>query len=99
VSAVVSRERLLPIASSLMAILLALIVGGIFLELRGKDALNAYDILFERGLINRSGLTETFKTMAPLLMLLRFVTGPQAPTIEGSLWGRGAGAGPVAVVL
>jgi hypothetical protein len=37
--------------------------------------------------------------MAPLLMLLRFVTGPQAPTIEGSLWGRGAGAGPVAVVL
>jgi len=36
-----TRERIVPIASSLAAIVAAFLVGGIFLELRGKDALNA----------------------------------------------------------
>ena len=84
-SAVAARERLLPVASSLLAVVLAFVVGGLFLELRGKDALNAYDILFERGLINRNGLTETFKTMAPLLIL----SGGLLIALRAGIWNIG----------
>ncbi len=64
-----ARERLIPVVSSLAAVLAALIVGGLFLELRGKDSINAYRILFERGLFNNDGLTETLKQMAPVLIV------------------------------
>src|SRR4051794_1169343 len=64
-----TAATLTPIVSSLLAIALAFLVGGIFLELRGKDALHAYRILFDRGLGNSDGLTETFKQMAPLLIV------------------------------
>lgn len=59
----------LPFASSLLAILAAFIVGGLFLELRGKDALGAYQLLFERGLGTSYGLTETLIKMAPMLIV------------------------------
>jgi ABC-type uncharacterized transport system permease subunit len=84
-SGAAARERLIPVASSLLAVLLALIVGGIFLELRGKDALNAYQILFERGLVNRDGLTETFKQMAPLLI----VSGGLLIALKAGVWNIG----------
>ncbi len=58
-----------PLLSSLLAILAAFLIGGLFLEATGKDALEAYRILFERGLFDRDGLTETFKKMAPLLII------------------------------
>lgn len=64
-----SSISFLPIASSLMAIVMAFIIGGIFLEVNGKDAMEAYRILFERGLVNSDGLTETFKKMAPMLII------------------------------
>lgn len=79
------RERIMPVVSSVLAVLLAFVVGGIFLELRGKDALNAYRILFERGLVNRSGLTETFKTMAPLLI----VGGGLLIALKAGIWNIG----------
>ncbi|MGD9714956.1 MAG: ABC transporter permease, partial [Thermomicrobiales bacterium] len=58
-----------PVISSLVAILMAFIIGGIFLEATGKDALEAYRILVERGIGTSTGLTETFKKMAPLLIV------------------------------
>jgi len=61
--------RFAPLLSSLLAIVLAFVVGGLFLELRGKDALEAYRILFARGLGDADGLTETFKKTAPLLII------------------------------
>lgn len=64
-----SSVSILPIASSIMAILMAFVIGGIFLQANGKDALEAYRILFERGLFNSGGLTETFKKMAPMLIV------------------------------
>lgn len=64
-----ARERLTPLVSSLLAVLMAFVVGGLFLELRGKDAINAHQILFERGLFNGDGLTETLKQMAPVLIV------------------------------
>ncbi|CAN5521738.1 ABC transporter permease [soil metagenome] len=64
-----SGTNLTPVVSSLLAILMAFVIGGIFLEATGKDALGAYRILFERGLGSSTGLTETFKKMAPLLIV------------------------------
>jgi general nucleoside transport system permease protein len=64
-----SGLNLMPLASSLLAIAMALVIGGIFLEATGKDALNAYQILFERGIASSSGATETFKKMAPMLIV------------------------------
>jgi simple sugar transport system permease protein len=61
--------NLTPLVSSLLAIAMAFVIGGIFLEATGKDALNAYRILFERGLWSDTGITETFKKMAPLLIV------------------------------
>jgi ABC-type uncharacterized transport system permease subunit len=64
-----SGISILPIASSLLAIVMAFVIGGIFLEANGKDALHAYRILFERGLLDGDGLTETLKKMAPMLIV------------------------------
>ncbi|MCC6315088.1 MAG: ABC transporter permease [Thermomicrobiales bacterium] len=57
-----------PLVSSLLAIVAAFIAGGIFLEMRGKDALAAYALLFSRGLGTSYGITETLIRMAPLLI-------------------------------
>ena len=43
-----SGTTLTPVISSLMAILMAFIIGGLFLEATGKDALEAYQIMVER---------------------------------------------------
>jgi len=61
--------NLTPLVSSLLAIVMALVIGGLFLEATDKDALNAYQILFERGLWSNTGITETLKKMAPLLIV------------------------------
>jgi ABC-type uncharacterized transport system permease subunit len=85
------RQRLLtaaslaPFVSSLLAIGLAFLVGGIFLEARGKDAIDAYRILFSRGLGDRDGLTETFKQMAPLLI----VSGGLLISLRAGVWNIG----------
>lgn len=85
------RHRLLtaasltPLVSSLLAIGLAFLVGGLFLEARGKDAIAAYRILFERGLGGRDGLTETFKQMAPLLI----VSGGLVISLRAGVWNIG----------
>jgi simple sugar transport system permease protein len=68
-SAFSSGFSLTPLVSSLVAIVMAFAIGGVFLEATGKDALEAYRILFERGLGSSTGLTETFKKMAPLLIV------------------------------
>ncbi len=80
-----TAASLTPLASSLLAIALAFLVGGIFLEPRGKDAIDAYRILFERGLGNSDGLTETFKQMAPLLI----VSGGLLIALRAGVWNIG----------
>lgn len=84
-NAFLTRERIVPVISSLAAILAAFVVGGIFLEFRGKDALNAYQILFQRGLGNSDGLTETFKQMAPVLI----VSGGLLIALKAGIWNIG----------
>jgi simple sugar transport system permease protein len=80
-----SRERTLPVASSLLAVLLAFLAGGLFLELRGKDALEAYRILFERSIFDNDGLTESFKKMAPLLI----VSAGLLVALKAGIWNIG----------
>ncbi len=80
-----SSFSILPIVSSVLAIVMAFVIGGIFLEANGKDALHAYRILFERGLINRDGLTETFKKMAPMLI----VSAGLLISLRTSVWNIG----------
>jgi ABC-type uncharacterized transport system permease subunit len=61
--------RFAPLLTSLAAILAAMLFGGIFLLLRGKDPLAAYAMLFSRGLGTSYGITETLIRMAPLLIV------------------------------
>lgn len=62
-------SRLAPLLTSLAAIVAAMVLGGIFLALRGKDALAAYAMLFSRGLGTSYGITQTLIHMAPLLIV------------------------------
>ncbi|MBA3450273.1 MAG: ABC transporter permease [Chloroflexia bacterium] len=64
----VAASRFTPLLTSLAAIAAALILGGGFLALRGKDPLAAYGMLFTRGLGTSYGVTETLIRMAPLLI-------------------------------
>jgi len=82
---ILAASSLTPFVSSLIAIALAFLVGGLFLEARGKDAIEAHRILFERGLGDRDGLTETFKQMAPLLI----VSGGLLISLRAGVWNIG----------
>ncbi|MGH2558952.1 MAG: ABC transporter permease [Thermomicrobiales bacterium] len=62
-------RSVLPLASSIVAIALALLAGGLFLEARGNDALDAYRILLDAGLGDAGSVTETLKKSAPLLIV------------------------------
>jgi simple sugar transport system permease protein len=78
---------LTPIASSVLAVALAFLAGGLFLELRGHDAINAYRILFRESLGDNDGLTETFKQMAPLLIM----SGGLLIALRAGVWNIGLG--------
>src|SRR5919112_4354065 len=62
-------QRFAPLLTSLVAIVAALVLGGVFLLLRGKDPFAAYAMLFSRGLGTSYGITETLIHMAPLLIV------------------------------
>lgn len=80
-----TRQRLIPVASSFLAILLALVAGGVFLEIRGHNAIEAYRILVRQSLLDHDGLTETFKKMAPVLI----VAGGLVIALKASVWNIG----------
>ena len=62
-------SRFAPLLTSLAAIAAALILGGLFLAMRGKDPIAAYGMLVSRGLGTSYGITETLIRMAPLLIV------------------------------
>ena len=59
-------SRFAPLLTSLAAIAAAMILGGVFLAMRGKDPVAAYGMLFSRGLGTSYGITEMLIRMAPL---------------------------------
>jgi len=89
---------------SLGAIMGALLVGGLFLEARGMDALLAYRILLERSLLARDGLIETAKMMGPLLivsagLLIALRAGVWNIGIDGQFLAGALAAGVVGAAL
>lgn len=62
-------QRFAPLITSLAAIVAALVLGALFLAMRGKDPVAAYVMLFSRGLGTSYGITETLIHMAPLLIV------------------------------
>ncbi len=84
-TSLLTAASLTPLITSLVAIMLAFLVGGIFLEIRGKDAFAAHRILFERSLGDRDGLTESLKQMAPLLI----VSGGLLIALRAGIWNIG----------
>lgn len=96
--------RWFALASSLGAIVGALVVGGLFLEARGMDALLAYRILLERSVLSADGLTETAKMMAPLLivsagLLVALKAGVWNIGIDGQFLAGALAAGVVGAAL
>jgi ABC-type uncharacterized transport system permease subunit len=77
--------RFTPLLTSLAAILAAMLLGGIFLLLRGKDPLAAYAMLFSRGLGTSYGITETLIRMAPLLI----VSAGLVVSLRAGVWNIG----------
>lgn len=67
--AVLVPSRFAPLLTSLAAIAAAMLLGGVFLVVRGKDPLAAYGMLVSRGLGTSYGITETLIHMAPLLIV------------------------------
>jgi general nucleoside transport system permease protein len=77
----------LPLASSLLAVVAAFLVGGLFLEARGKDAIGAYQLLIERALGTSFGITEILIRMAPLLI----VSTGLLISLKAGVWNIGIG--------
>ncbi|MCC7023350.1 MAG: ABC transporter permease [Thermomicrobiales bacterium] len=58
-----------PLLTSLAAVVAAMLLGGIFLAIRGKDPVAAFAMLFSRGLGTSYGISESLIRMAPLLIV------------------------------
>lgn len=53
----------------LLPVVLALVVGGVLLLALGKNPLDYYAFVVERGILRRGGLQETLTRMAPILLI------------------------------
>ena len=65
----VISDRLFDMAMPILAVLAAMVVGGILLLLLGVNPFEAYGAMFKGALGNVSGLTQTLTKMTPLLLV------------------------------
>ena len=65
----VISDRLFDLAMPILAVLAAMVVGGILLLLLGVNPFEAYGAMFKGALGNVSGLTQTLTKMTPLLLV------------------------------
>ncbi|MBN8595271.1 MAG: ABC transporter permease [Anaerolineae bacterium] len=84
-------KSLAPIIRTVLTILLALLVGGIIMQLSGKDALNAYGVLLNSAFGNPRAIANTLLTATPLIFtglatLIAFRAGIFNVGVEGSLY-------------
>lgn len=80
-----------PTIRTVLTILLALLVGGIIMQLSGKDALNAYGVLLNSAFGNPRAIANTLLTATPLIFtglatLIAFRAGIFNVGVEGSLY-------------
>lgn len=80
-----SPRSVIPLLSSALAVVVAFLVGAIFLLIVGKDPFEAYKLLVSRGLGSSFAVTETLIKMAPLLM----VSAGLVLALKASVWNIG----------
>lgn len=81
----VQPAMLAPIATSLLALAAALVLGALLLWARGKDPWLTYRLTVERGIGTSYGLTEAAVKMAPLLL----VGAGLLVALRGGVWNIG----------
>lgn len=84
-------NRMMPLIRTVLTILVALLVGGIIMQLSGKDALNAYSVLFNSAFGTQRAIANTLLTATPLIFtglatLIAFRAGIFNVGVEGSLY-------------
>lgn len=84
-------KRMMPIVRTLLTVGLALLLGGVIMQLSGKDAINAYGVLFNSAFGNERALANTLLTATPLIFtglatLIAFRAGIFNVGVEGSLY-------------
>jgi simple sugar transport system permease protein len=75
----------------ILTLALALIIGGVIVQLSGKDALNAYQVLFNSGFGSRVAIAKTLLAATPLIFtglatVVAFRAGIFNVGVEGSLY-------------
>jgi general nucleoside transport system permease protein len=85
------KDQLVNILRILVMLFLALLVGGVIVELSGGDALNAYQILFNSAFGNQRAIANTLLAATPLIFtglatLVAFRAGIFNIGVEGSLY-------------
>jgi simple sugar transport system permease protein len=75
----------MPVVTSLLATLAALVLGGLFLLARGKDPIEVYRLIVDRGLGTSYGLSEAAIRMAPLLL----IGAGLVVALRGGIWNIG----------
>lgn len=96
--------RLLPIASSFLAIAAALLVGAGLIAIAGVNPLQAYSVLFTEALANYYGFGNTLTKTAPLLLaslgvLVALKAGQFNIGAEGQIYLGGLGSAIVGLTL
>jgi simple sugar transport system permease protein len=84
-------KRVMPVIRTVVTVLLALLLGGIIMQLSGKDAVNAYQVLFNSAFGNERAIANTLLTATPLIFtglatLIAFRAGIFNVGVEGSLY-------------
>lgn len=84
-------KSIAPIIRTVATVLLALVLGGVIMQLSGKDALNAYQVLFNSAFGTERALANTLLTATPLIFtglatLIAFRAGIFNVGVEGSLY-------------
>ncbi|MDX1414238.1 MAG: ABC transporter permease [Candidatus Promineifilaceae bacterium] len=90
-------DRLYQPVRVLLTLTIALIIGGIIIELSGKDALNAYQVLFDSAFGSQVALANTLLAATPLIFtglatVVAFRAGVFNVGVEGSLYVGGFAA-------
>jgi general nucleoside transport system permease protein len=100
----IPRNILLPMLGPLLAIILALIIGAVFILFAGVNPFEAYGALFKGALIGEASLLRTLRWMTPLVISglaasVAFRGGMFNVGVEGSLWVGGLASAIVGIYV
>jgi simple sugar transport system permease protein len=87
----IGQNQLIQIGQVIITLIIALLMGGIAIELSGKDALNAYGVLFTSALSDWNAVANTLLSATPLIFsglgaAIAFRAGVFNIGVEGSIY-------------